>query len=357
MAEVVKSKKKALNITIISLIIFILLFSMGSMIFIKIVYDKQFPRVDKQEFSGYLRYKDVDGYDRTAVKFESGKNTLTGYLYGEGNEKGLVVIGHGLGSGAEDYLAETMYFIDKGWSVFSFDCTGTYESEGESTVGIPQSMIDLDAALTYIESNNTLNDLPVMLYGHSWGGYAVTAILNYDFDVAAVASISGFNSPMELLSEQAKDMMGLFAYVEYPFEWAYQTLIFGSTAQITAVDGINSKDTAVMIIHGEEDKEISYYGASIISHQSKITNPNVIYKTYSVENHNGHNNLFESEAASKYIKERNEEYKELYDSYNGNIPDAVKAEYYKNVDKFQTSELDINFMNEINGFFEGSLSN
>lgn len=355
MAEKVKSKKKALKITLISLAAFILLFSIGSMIFVKNLYDKQFPRLDKPEFSRYLRYSDVDGYDRTRVEFESGKNTLTGYIYGEGNEKGLVVIVHGLGYGAEAYLAETLYFVDHGWSVLSFDCTGTHESEGESTVGLPQSVIDLDAALTYIESNDTLNDLSLMLYGHSWGGYSVTAILNYDHDITAVTSISGFNSPMELLSEAAKDMMGSFAYVEYPFEWAYQTMLFGSIAKITAVDGINSTDTAVMIIHGDEDEAIAYNGASIIAHQSEITNPKVTYKTCSAENHNGHNNLFVSEAASRYIMEKNEEYKELFDSYNQSIPDDIKAEFYEGVDKFQINELDANFMNEINRFFEKQL--
>jgi len=44
-------------------------------------------------------------------------------------------------------------------------------------------------------------------------------------------------------------------------------------------------------------------------------------------------------------------------SYNENIPNDIKAEYYEGVDKFQTSELDVDFMNEINRFFEDRLSN
>jgi hypothetical protein len=161
---------------------------------------------------------------------------------------------------------------------------------------------------------------------------------------------------MQLLIEQAVNMMGFFAYVEYPYEWAYQTMLFGSTARITAVDGINTTDTPVMIIHGDADEVISYNGASIIAHKSQITNPNVIYKTCSGDNHSGHNNLFVSDASSKYSNEKNEEYKKLYDSYNENIPDDRKTLYYEGVDKFQTSELDDDFMNEINHFFENSLS-
>jgi pimeloyl-ACP methyl ester carboxylesterase len=357
MAEIVKIKKKVLKITIISLAAFIFIFSAGSMIFFKSVYDSHFQRTEKLEYSGYLGYKDLHGYDRTMVEFESGKNTLKGYIYGEKNTKGLVVIAHGLGFGADDYMAETVYFADHGWRVFSFDCTGTHESEGKNTVGLPQSMLDLKAALNYIKDNDGLRGLPIMLYGHSWGAYAVTAILNYDFDISAVTSIAGFNSPMELANEQVKSMLGAFSYIEYPFEWMYQTMLFGSITGITAVDGINKTDIPVMIIHGKKDESISYNGASIISHKDKITNPNVIYKTCSAENRDGHKTLFRSAAAMEYAKILNEEYKKLFDSYNGKVPDKARVKFYTGVDKFRTSELDKDFMNEINSFFEKNLKN
>lgn len=337
---------------LIGVVAIILLFSVSSMVVVKVMYDRQFDRADRPRFSGYIRYDDVDGYDRRVVKFKSGSNALAGYIYGEGNDKGLVVIAHGLGGGAENYLAETQYFVDNGWRVFSFDCTGSHGSEGKGTVGIPQSALDLNAALSYIEADGTLNDLPVMLYGHSWGGYAVAAVLNYGHNIAAAVSIAGFNAPMEILFEQGKKMMGAAAYVEYPFLWAYQTVLFGRAAQLTAVDGINSSDTAVMIIHGEKDEGISYDGASIMAHRSEIANPNVVYKTCTAENRNGHSSLFRSDAAAQYIKEKNQVYQELYDLYNGHIPDDALADYYANVDRALVSELDIDFMSEINRFFE-----
>jgi len=239
--------------------------------------------------------------------------------------------------------------------VFSFDCTGSHESEGKGTIGLPQSVLDLSAALDYVESDSTLKDLPVMLYGHSWGGYAVAAVLNCDHDIAAAASIAGFNAPMGILFEQAKEMMGAFAYVEYPFMWAYQTMLFGRAARLTAVDGINSADTAVMVIHGDKDKTVSYDSAGIIAHKSEITNPNVVYKTCTTENHNGHRNLFRSDAAAEYINQKNLEYRELYELYNGSIPDDVLADYYTNMDRTLASELDTDFMDEINRFFERRL--
>ena len=348
-------KGKTVKIAMISMMLLIGVISIGSMGYVKTNYDESFSRVDKPDpkYSGYLRYSDVaDAYDRTEIAFESSGNILKGHVYGSENDKGLVVISAGLGFGAENYLAETMYFVDNGWRVLTFDNTGTHESEGESTMGPSQSLLDLDAALTYIQGEQRLNNLPVMLYGHSWGGYAVTAILDYGFDIAAVASIAGFNSPMELLNEQSDSLLGAFSPLAYPFLWIYQNMLFGNTAWVTATNGINGTDTPVMIIHGVEDEVIAYDGASIIAHRDEIINPNVIYKTSSAENYDGHNNLFESDAASEYAKAKNLEYKEISDRYDGEIPDDIKAEYYESVYRFRTSELDLDFMDEINFFFE-----
>lgn len=353
----VMGRRKIIKITMISILAFILVFSMGSMFYAKMTNDESFSRFDKPDpkYSGYLRYSDVDEYKRTAIEFESGENVLKGYIYGEENYKGLVVISHGLGLGAENYLAVTTYFVDNGWRVFTFDNTGTHDSEGKSTNGPSQSLLDLNAALTTIKDNNELNNFSIMLYGHSWGAYAVGAILGDSFDIAAVASIAGFNSPMELLKEQADSQLGIFSPIEYPFLWIYQNMIFGNTVQVTAADGINSTDTPVMIIHGVKDEAIAYCGAGIIAHQAEINNPNVIYKTCSEKNHDGHSNLFKSDSAYEYTKDKKLEYRELYNRYSGEIPDDIREEYYEGIDRFQASELDVDFMNEINLFFEMQL--
>ena len=302
--EKAAGKKKTGKIILAGLLVFVLIFSVGSMIFVKGFYDQNFPRFDAKKYSGFLRYEDVSGYNRTIIHIKSGQNTLTGSIYGEANDKGLVIIAPGLGESAERFLNATLFFVNDGWRVLSFDYTGSFESEGQSTVGLPQSLIDLRAVLTWVEKTPQLNELPIVLYGHSWGGYAVAAILNDDDPIAAVASISGFNSPDGLLSEQLHNDLGLFGSVEYPFAWLYQTLLFGKNASVTAVAGINHRNTPVMIIHGDHDQEISYQGASIIAQRNRITDPNAVFITESQANHNGHNDLYESEAARVYKERR-----------------------------------------------------
>lgn len=347
-----KFSKKKISI-IVCLIIFVVGLPIVSFLMIKSMYDSNFKRAEMPDHTGWLRYDDLSGYDRTMVEFESGENTLTGYIYGEDNDKGMVVIAHGLGGGAESYMAETVYFVDQGWRVFSYDCTGSYRSEGEGTKGLPQSALDLDAALTYIEDQDY--GLPVMLFGHSWGGYAVTAVLNYDHDISAVVSVSGYATPMELLDQQAGEMVGWLSKLAYPFEWLYQKALFGESADLSAVEGINKSEIPVMVIHGTEDEMIKYDGAAIIAHKDVITNPEVIYKPAKEEGHQGHNDIFRSEAAAEYIKEVNKEYDKLFEQYDGEVPDEEKEKFYSEVDKFKTSELDEKMMKEVNTFFEDSL--
>lgn len=335
---------------IITVVILIGCFGIGSMILVKVLYDQQFVRVEVPEFSRYLRFSDLDGYEYQSVSFRSGANTLQGYLFGYPSEQGLVVIAHGMGGGAESDLAEILFFVDQGWSVFAYDCTGTYASDGDSMMGLAQSVIDLDAALKYIRTNSDLQHLPVMLYGHSWGGYAVATVLNFNHDAAGVVTIAGFNSPNTMLLEQAVQMLGPLAYIEYPFMWLYQTILFGKEAHLTAVDGINKAGVPVMVVHGTKDRTVSFDSASIISKREMITNPNVVYKVCDQEGKNGHNNLFMSDRAISYITQKNAQWQDLREQYGSDVPHDVKAAYHDSINCWQSSELDLEFMSEINDF-------
>ena len=139
-----------------------------------------------------VRYADVAAdYPRQTVTFSSGSAQLTGWLYPAEDAAALVVIAHGLGADAEVYLPETMHFVDSGYSVLTYDATGTGASGGSGTRGLAQSALDLDAALTRAEQEG----LPILLFGHSWGGYAAAAVLGGSHDVTASVCAAGFDTP------------------------------------------------------------------------------------------------------------------------------------------------------------------
>lgn len=342
----------------VSIVGFILLFSIISMIIVMFIYNGQFPRYDRHDttVTAGLRYEDLEAqYPRSLVNFESGNNRLQGYVYGSDQEQGLVVVAHGIGGGADSYLPQITYFVDQGWRVFAYDATGSFDSEGKTTKGFPQALIDLDAALTYINTQEEFTNLPILLFGHSWGGYAVANILHYDYEIESIATVSGANSPMEIIIEQGRSMMGGFINIQYPYLWLYQRILFGETASLNAVDAINGSDVPVLIIHGTEDEFIAYEGSSIISRYNAITNPNVRTISLSESGQSGHNNLFRSVAGVDYIDEINIEYRKLYDSYGQNIPYEIKQDFYSQVDRALAQDINRDMMDEIHTFFMESI--
>ncbi len=357
MAQLDKSKKK-IRIFGLSIVGFVLIFSVISMIVVSIIYNGQFPRYDRHDstITAGLRYEDLETvYPRSLVNFKSGNNTLQGYIYGQNQNQGLVVVAHGLGGGADSYLSQITYFVDQGWQVFAYDATGSFDSEGKTTKGFPQALIDLDAALTYINTQETFVDLPILLFGHSWGGYAVSNLLHYDYKISAVATVSAANSAMEMIVEQGRSMMGPFINIQYPFLWLYQRILFGETASLNAIDAINQSNVPVLIIHGSEDEVIAYEGSSIISKLEDITNPNTRAISLSEPGRNGHNNLFRSRTSMEYIDEINIEYRKLYDSYNQNIPYEIKQDFYSKIDRDLAQDINRDLMDEINDFFLESI--
>jgi len=336
----------------------VLIFSIISMVVVIFIYNGQFPRYKRHDMtvSAGLRYEDIkDRFPRVPVDFKSGENMLQGYRYGENSDKGLVVVSHGIGGGADSYLPQIIYFLDKGFEVFAYDSTGSFDSEGKSTKGFPQSLLDLDAALIFINSIDEYEGLPVVLFGHSWGGYAAANVLHFDHEIAGVVSVSAANSPMEMIMEQGRNMMGGFINVQYPFLWIYQRMLFGKAASFNAVDAINNSDVPALIIHGTEDDFVLYEGSSIISNKKSITNPKADFISISAPGQNGHNNLFRSKEAMDYIDELNVEYRKLYDSYNQNIPYEVRQDFYSKVDRALAQDLNAELMDEIVEFYLNSI--
>ncbi len=359
MQNTIKKKRSAMSLLKIGLIIFIGVFMIVSMITTIIVYNSQFPRYDRPDMTIHagLIYEDLeDTYPRTLVSFDSGKNKLQGYVYGENNNQGLVVVAHGIGGGADSYLPQITYFVDQGWQVFAYDATGSYDSEGKSTRGFPQSLLDLDSALTYINSQSDYDDLPILLFGHSWGGYAVANILHYDYDIAGVVSLSAPNSASEIILEQGEQMMGGFIYTQAPFLWLYQTALYGKEASFKAVDAINKSNTPVMIVHGIHDETILYDGSAIISNKDRFTNPNVVIHTLTEVGQSGHNDLFKSKASIAYIDEVNIFYRALYDEYHQNIPYDIKQAFYETIDRDLAQDVNLDLMDDIHEFFLNSIN-
>ena len=314
---------------------------------------------DRQFYSYYWFDPDYSStHTRENVQFQSGKNTLQGYLYGLENlsddtapAKGLIVFAHGISAGHESYINQLIWFADRGWVVFGYDATGSCTSEGEGTVGLVQSALDLDAALTFAEQDERFNELPICILGHSWGGFAVGGVQNFDHRLTAACTISGYAYPLEMLQVGAENSVGKpMAAVFRPFAWGYNKAVFGKYADLNAVDGINHSGIPVLVLHGDADDTVPYENISIFSKQAEITNPNVRYETITGPYAN-HNSFFSSDAANVYKKEFNARIQEIEKQSSGKVQeDRIEAEYLS-LDKPLINEVNEDLLNLIEQFY------
>ena len=255
-SKTVRSKKK---IVLIILLCVIAACVVGWGIFCVNIYNENFNvRGDSYE-PLMLRLEDFDGLRCTEYKFPSDHGQmLAGYLYSSGdNQHGTVVIAHGFGGGGHNsYMDCADYFARSGWYVFAYDATGTDKSEGEGVGGVPQGVIDLDHAISFVELNEELSGLPIVLFGHSWGGYSVCSVLKYHPEVKAVIECSGFNSSSDMFESGGKSQAGGLIYAMTPFVKIYERLKYGKYAANTSMDGFASTDAPVMIVHSADDDVI-----------------------------------------------------------------------------------------------------
>ena len=173
----------------------------------------------------------------------------------------MAVIAHGFGGGGHNsYMDCANYFAQNGWYVFAYDATGTDKSEGEGVGGVPQGVIDLDHAISFVEEQDELSGLPIVLFGHSWGGFCVCSVLNYHPEVKAVVECCGFNSSSDMFESGGKSQAGSLIYAMTPFVKIYERIKYGKYAKNTALDGFASSDARVMVVHSADDDviEIGY---------------------------------------------------------------------------------------------------
>ena len=283
-----KSKKKLPVIISVLLVIIIAADWIAS----TILYNSNF----KTRFESYkplmYRVEDYEGLSMTKYQFTSDKGQkLRGYWYSAGsNQKGIVIMAHGFGGGGHNfYMSCANQFAQNGYYVFAYDVTGCDESEGDGVRGIPQGMIDLQHAISFVEENKDFPKLPIVLFGHSWGGYSVCSVLKYHPEVKAVVACSGFNSSTDMIEDVGTDIAGPLFYGMLPFVKLHEKILFKEYSSCTAMDGFAASNAAVMVVHSDDDTVVpKKYGYDIY------------YETYKDDSRfkflefkdKGHNNIF-----------------------------------------------------------------
>ena len=298
-------------------------------------FDAAFPRYERPNYDlvpGNYCYDRVrDALPREEFTFPSGENMLKGYYYPCERAKGLILVAHGFHAGADDYLPMIQYFVKHGYAAVAFDYTGTYDSEGESLVGMCQSLLDVDAAINYINKTRPYCNMPLFLVGHSWGGYAVASVLELQPRVKGAACIAPMYNGYTIMWEKGEQYAGKAAAFPKPLFSQYLKAVFGKYIECDSVKGITSTDAPVVVAQGIDDTIITYNGQSIMAHKDEITNPNAVF----IDGkglHGDHCNIWHSFESIHYQLEVASDLKLLRMQRGRDLTDREKADYYKTVD-------------------------
>ncbi len=313
---------------------------------VKTVFSKVFSRYERPNYDltpGLININRTN-LDRINIDFDSDGYKLRGYYYSNNSNK-LVIVCHGLKSGADDYLPFVNFFYNNGFDCFSFNYKGTYESEGDKTFGMSESLVDLNNALRFIKSDKRFNNKKIYLFGHSWGGFAVCAVLNLHKDIEAVASVSGFNDAASIIVDKGMYYGGEIAALPKKYIDLYQEETFKDYLKYNALGGINSSKAKVLLAHGSFDLVIDFNKQSIISKINEITNPNINCYVGNNENR-GHDAILYSKEALKYRKIVKKELKKYDDE------SLEYKEYIKNIDHYKYSEPNMDLFDQIIKLFK-----
>lgn len=299
---------------------------------------------------------DFEALQRERYTFPSDKGQmLTGYrYYHEGVEaRGVVVIAHGFGGGGHrHYMNIADYFAANGYVVFCYDATGNDESEGEAVGGLPQGLIDLDYALRFVKSEPAFAGLPIMLWGHSWGGYSVGSVLALHPDVKAAVIVAGFNSSMDMMETEGRNIAGDAVSLILPALEAHEAENFGGYAAMNILDGVAATDAQIMFIHGEQDQMIPIEESFGRYHAAYADDPRFTFIRYEDREHNF---IFCDPARQAYVDAFNAG-SEAYVAEHGEPTEEERAAYYnEHLDLHQLYPLDMELMAQMLALYDSSI--
>lgn len=305
-------------------------------------------RCEGNENLKYLKAKNFDNLNAYPINFKSDSNqTLNGFLYGSAKVdkyKALIVFSHGMGAGHLAYTTEINYFAQKGYAVLAYDNTGTCESEGKKIKGFAQGVIDLKYALDFVASRDDLKELPVLLLGHSWGGYSVCNVsaLSPSVEIKGIVAFSPFNSLNRLLSDMVKMKTKASIRFMTPFLDFVNLLKFGKAGILRSCDTISSNQIPTLVMHGGNDMTVN------------VQNSPVGLKHRIAENQNARTVLYESKYHNVYLAKDAEQYLNDIFAKVGSLPENSQEAYeiYQSIDYSLITKEDLTVMDTANSFFE-----
>lgn len=306
--------------------------------FISKTYIKNFVcRYDKEVGVPYFSYKDFKGFKREEFSFNNSLGIEIHcfyYYYDNYKEDKIVMFCHGLGPGHVSYLAEIEALARHGYKVLALDYTGCGESKGDNMGSINAPARDIDELLDYLKL-----DKPVILVGHSLGGFSALKIASLRKEINKVvvfAPIILFK-PMILAASKSK-------FITH-FILKYERKVGKQYDAIDLPAYLKSTEDKIFFVQSEDDPMVPYETSLKIAEEAN--NSNIQTLKFVGRKHNPNY----TEAAVKYMNEVFGGFTRLT-KYKKIESDEERIAYFKDVSIKKLTEQDEDLFNKIDNFID-----
>ena len=258
----------------------------------------------------YLQVEDYPFLKREPYVCGYYGKAIRGYIYSSNENdcnKGFIILSHGFFGTHIQYLLDISTLVKNGYKVLAFDQYGCGESDGKNQDNLSVGVFVLENVIRDVIKNNLNENLPIFLYGHSWGGYSVSAALKKYPSIKKAVVRSGFISPVKVGLELLKMKLPKFAIFITPGVYFAYFIFFGFKGFTKGTRGLKkNKRTQVLYVYAKNDKMISNDN-SLACYYQKHKHANA---TVFITERGLHNSLLTEEGQNRY-HELVKQYKEI----------------------------------------------
>ena len=300
------------------------------------LYKKKFVcRYDKEIGVPYYSYTDFNGLFEESFSFINSIKTEIHYFfyyYENYRTDKLILFCPGIGPGHYAYFAEIDALAKNGYKVLTLDYTGCGDSKGSHLRSLNAPTRDVEDLLKHLHL-----DIPVVLVGHSLGGYTSLNIINLNNNITKAVIMSGFLDIPSLVNSMIKSKFIASRILKYEQNVEKEYYALDNLSYLS-----NTKDD-ILFIQSKDDAVVPYEIA--LGKLSNISNSHL--KTITLEDRKHNPNY--SKSAIEYMNKVFVEYNYLLKKKKIKA-DSEKIEFFKDKSIQKMTEQDEKIIKSIVSF-------
>ena len=241
------------------------------------LYKKHFVcRYDKEVGVPYYRASDFIGLNEESFSFTNSKGIELKYFYyyyDNYKEDKIVLFLHGLACGHAAYFAEINALAKRGFKVLTLDYTGCGDSKGKYLGSLNTPTRDVNELLDYLKL-----DKPLVLVGHSLGGYTTLNTISLREEIKKAVVISGFLSIKSIGDALIKNNF----FVKHILK--YENKLYPEYKDLNNINYLNKTYDDIFFIQSDDDTMVPYHIA--LQAVEQIDNPHIKTLKFTNRKHN-----------------------------------------------------------------------